>query len=146
VTPPDAAPAKPPLPTPPAGMALVLHPDGTPWFFVDANPVPHGAYCKVFPKQKKPSPKLDPQPVTGVAYNFARAFAQATQKRLLTDEEYQAALATPGVEAAPAGMWEWVDAPSGSDEKKSVRQAGKKATRPQTGQKDVTFRLGADVH
>jgi hypothetical protein len=48
-------------------MTLVKRPDGTPWFFVDRAPVTHGAYARVFPKQKKPSPKLDPQPVTGVA-------------------------------------------------------------------------------
>lgn len=140
---PDAT-AKPPDPVPPEGMALVKRPDGTPWFFVDTAPVTHGAYAKVFPKQKKPSPKLDPAPVTGVAYNFARAFAQAAEAGLLTPDEYDAALATPGVEAAPQGMWEWVDA-SDTGTKKTVRAPGKKATRPQTGQKDVTFRLGVDV-
>jgi hypothetical protein len=64
--------------------------------------------------------------------------------RLLSPEEYDAALATPGVEAAPAGTWEWVDAAAAGD-KKAVRAPGKKATRPQTGQKDVTFRLLVDV-
>jgi len=140
----DAAPA-PAEPTPPPGMVLVKKPDGTPWFFVDPEPVAHGAYAKVFPKQKKLSPQLDRQPVTGVAYNFARAYAQSVDRRLLTADEYAAALATPGVEAAPAGLWEWIDAAASPAKDKPVRAPGKQAMRPQTGQKDVTFRLAVDV-
>jgi hypothetical protein len=145
VKPIDAAPAPPPDPVAPAGMVLVKKADGTPWFFVDAAPVAHGAYAKVFPKQKKPSPQLDDKPVTGVAYNFARAYAQSVERRLLSGEEYEAALATSGVEAAPAGTWEWVDAGASTDKQKPVRAPGKQATRPQTGQKDVTFRLAQDL-
>jgi len=141
--PPDAAPARPAKPTPPAGMALVEKPDGTPWFFVDVAPVTHGAYARAFPKQKKPSPALDPQAVTGVAYNFARAYAQMTDKRLLTAGEYDAAITAAGVEPLAAAAWEWVD--SGDAEKKTVRGPGRKATRAQTGQKDVTFRLARDL-
>ena len=138
----DAAPAA-PDPVPPEGMALVRNPDGSPAFFVERAPVSHGAYAKVFPKQKKPSPKLDGKPVTGVAYNFARAYAQSAGRRLLTADEYDAALATPGVEAAPPGLWEWVDA--GEGDQKTVRRPGDAAKRPQTGQKDVTFRLALDI-
>ncbi len=148
--PPDARPAPPPLPTPPAGMVLVLRPDGTPWLFVDARPVTHGAYARLFPKQKKPSPKLDAQPVTSVAYNFARAYASGAGMRLLRASEYDAALAAAGVEPTPAGMFEWVapddpDADEKKGDKKLVRAGAKQASRAQTGHKDVTFRLAADV-
>lgn len=140
---PDAAPA-PPRPTPPEGMALVTRPDGTPWFFVDVRPVTHGEFAKVFPKQKKPSPKLDPAPVTGVAYNFARAYAQAADKRLLRADEFEAALATDGV-VAPAGLWEWVDADGTPKGRNEVRAPGKRETRAQTGHKDVGFRLAQEI-
>jgi tRNA A-37 threonylcarbamoyl transferase component Bud32 len=146
---PDAAPAPPDAvpppaePVPPEGMALVKRADGSPWFFVDREPVRHGAYAQVFPKQKKPSPALDAQPVTGVAYNFARAYAQSAERRLLSAAEYDAALTTAGVEAAPAPLWEWVD--EGDDARRTVRAPGKTARRAQTGQKDVTFRLAADL-
>jgi serine/threonine-protein kinase len=144
--PPDAAvPARPALPVPPAGMVLVVHPDGTPWFFVDKQPVAHGQYAKVFPKQKKSSPTLDPQPVTGIAYNFARAYAQSTDRRLLTGPEYDAAMATAGVTPTPTGLSEWIDAPAPDDKKEIRSAAGKKALRAQTGQKDVTFRLAKDA-
>ncbi len=142
----DAAPAAPARPTPPPGMVLVERIDGTPWFFVDASPVTHGAYAKVFPKQKKSSPKLDGQPVLQVAYNFARAYAGAAGKRLLRLDEYDAAIATSGVAAPPAGVYEWVDDDAQSTaDKKTVRSGIKRASRAQTGQKDVTFRLAVDV-
>jgi eukaryotic-like serine/threonine-protein kinase len=144
----DAAPPAPPAPPDPIapdGMALVKRPDGTPWFFADKVPVRHGDYARVFPKEKKPSAKLDGKPVTHCAYNLARAYAQAVTKRLLTSDEYDAALATPGVEAAPAGMWEWVQA-DGAGGTKEVRAPGRSRTRkPQTAQPDVTFRLARDL-
>jgi serine/threonine-protein kinase len=140
---PDARPAPPEPPRPPPGMVLVTRADGTPWFFVDARPVTHGQYAKLFPKQKKPSPKLDPQPVTSVAYNFARAYADSAKMRLIRADEYDAAMATAGVEKPPQGLYEWVDGDGG--DKKLVRSGIKQSSRPQTGHKDVTFRLAVDV-
>jgi serine/threonine-protein kinase len=141
-TPPiDAAPAV-VLPTPPAGMVLVLKPDGAPWFLVDARPVTAGDFSAAFPKLKKPTAAQKDQPVVNAAYNFAKAYAQTAGKRLLTADEWEAAVVTPGVIASPTQL-EWVSPAVGKEA--PVRAPGKAATRPLAGQKDVTFRLGKDL-
>jgi serine/threonine-protein kinase len=141
--PPDARPA-PKDPVPPEGMALVKRRDGSPWFFVDKAPVTHGDYARRFPKEKRSSPALDPKPVNGCAFNLARAYAELAGRRLLTAEEYDAALSTPGVGPPPAGWFEWISGEAGN--KKLVRNpSGKTEKREQTAQKDVTFRLALDL-
>jgi serine/threonine-protein kinase len=139
----DAAPAAPaPPPTPPAGMVLIKKADGSPWLFVDARPVTAADYADVFPKTKKPTAAQASQPVKSVPYAFARAYADITHKRLLTADEWDAAIRTPGVIAQPA-LFEWVGPAVGSTA--PVRAPGKSGTRPLTAQKDVTFRLGQDL-
>jgi serine/threonine-protein kinase len=136
----DATP--PPPPTPPAGMVLVKKKDGAPWLFVDARPVTAADYAATFPKTKKPTAAQANQPVKSVPYAFARAYADITRKRLLTGEEWEAAIQTPGVIAQP-DLFEWVGPAVGGDA--PVRAPGRIGTRPLTAQKDVTFRLGQDL-
>ncbi|HUQ06522.1 MAG TPA: protein kinase [Kofleriaceae bacterium] len=136
------APAPPPLPTAPTGMVLVLKSDGAPWFFVDARPVTAAEYYAAFPKVKKPKGTVNDKPVVMAPYNFAKAYAQTTGKRLLTADEWAAAAITPGVIASPTQL-EWVSPAAGKEA--PVRAVGKSATRPLAGQKDVTFRLAKDL-
>jgi serine/threonine protein kinase len=143
-TTPDAGPAR---PTPPPGMVLIEKPDGTPWLFVDARPVTHAAYAGVFPKHKKPSPGQGERPVTGVAYTFARAYAQSTGKRLLRPDEWDAAAATTGV-VVDSAAWEWVDAAGDKKHGKDARRVmapGRTQSRAAGAHKDVTFRLAQDL-
>ena len=76
-----------------------------------------------------------------VSYNDARAYANTTGGKLLTADEWDAALSTPGVQ--PAGdLLEWVESPEVGDEKTRVaRQRGQSLPRPDQGQPDVTFRM-----
>ncbi|MEZ4399789.1 MAG: serine/threonine-protein kinase [Kofleriaceae bacterium] len=136
------APPPPPPPTAPDGMVLVTRPDGAPWFFVDARPVTAGAYAQGFPKLKAPKAAERDKPVVNAPYNFAKAYAETVHKRLLTDEEWQAAVITPGVVASPT-MYEWIAPAVGKQA--PVRAPGKAALRAQTAQKDVTIRLGRDL-
>ncbi|MBZ0236354.1 MAG: SUMF1/EgtB/PvdO family nonheme iron enzyme, partial [Deltaproteobacteria bacterium] len=136
------APPPPPPPTPPEGMVLVTRPDGSPWFFVDARPVTAAEFSKAFPKLKKPTAAMRDKPVVNAPYNFAKAYAQTAGKRLLTSEEWEAAVVTPGVIASPTQL-EWVSPAVGKEA--PVRAPGKAATRPLAGQKDVTFRLAKDL-
>lgn len=136
------APPPPPLPTPPDGMVLVVRADGTPWLFVDARPVTAGEYAKAFPKLKAPKASAADLPVTGAPYNFAKAYAQTVGKRLLTDDEWQAAVTTPGVITSPT-MFEWIAPAVGKQA--PVRALGKAANRSQSAHKDVTIRLGKDL-
>src|SRR5690606_8760254 len=116
----DAPP--PPPPTPPDGMVLVTRPDGTPWFFVDARPVTAADFSAAFPKLKKPTAAQRAKPVVNAAYNFAKAYAETAGKRLLTAEEWEAAVITPGVIASPTQL-EWVSPAVG--DKAPVRAPGK---------------------
>ncbi len=136
------APPPPPPPVPPAGMVLVTRADGAPWFFVDARPVTAAEYAAVFTNLKPPSKAAADKPVVNAPYSFARAYAQKVDKRLLTAEEWEAAVITPGVIASPA-QFEWVAPAVGKEA--PVRAPGRAAMRPQTGQKDVTLRLGRDL-
>ncbi len=137
----DAAPPPPAAPTPPAGMVLVRK-AGKPWLFVDARPVTAADYAATFPKTKKPSAAVARQPVRSVPYAFARAYADIHHKRLLTGEEWEAAIQTGGVIAQP-DLFEWVAPAVGASA--PVRAPGKAGTRPLTAQKDVSFRLGLDL-
>ncbi len=137
----DAAVAA-PRPTAPAGMVLVVKPDGTPWFFVDARPVTAAEFATAFPKLKQPSAVAAGKPVVNAPYNFAKAYAQTAGKRLLLATEWEAAAITPGVIASPTQL-EWVGPAVGK--LAPVRAPGKAATRPLAGQKDVTFRLAKDL-
>jgi serine/threonine protein kinase len=140
----DAAPAR---PTAPPGMVLIDKPDGTPWLFVDARPVTHAAFVKVFPKHRKPAAGKGERPVTAVAYTFARAYAQSTGKRLLRPDEWDAAAATTGVQVDSAA-WEWVDAAGDGKHGKDARRVmapGRTQSRAAGAHNDVTFRLAQDL-
>jgi eukaryotic-like serine/threonine-protein kinase len=126
-------------PAPAGGAVLVHKSDGTPWFLVDARPVSDAAFRQVFADHAQPAAAGGA--VVMVSYNDARAYASTRGGKLLTADEWDAALSTPGVQ--PAGdLLEWVDSPEGSDEKtKLVRQGGKSQPRPDQAQPDVTFRV-----
>jgi serine/threonine-protein kinase len=124
---------------PPVGMILVHHPDGKPWFFVDARPVAAGAFHQVFGAHEQAGGPDDA--VVMVSYNDARSYAGTRHGRLLTTDQWDSAAATPGFQVA-GELLEWVESP---DENKRVRQRGKSAVRPDGAQKDVTFRMAKDL-
>jgi serine/threonine-protein kinase len=125
------------LPTPPSGMLLVNHPDGSPWLFVDAKPVTAGAYKAVFADHEGSGDA----PVTMVSYDQARSFAGTHSRRLLRDDEWTAAAGLPQFVAAD-GLYEWVESPEG---KREVRAKGASQIRSDAPQKDVTFRMAEDI-
>jgi serine/threonine-protein kinase len=126
-------------PAPASGTVLVHKSDGAPWFVVDARPVSDAAFRQVFADHGQPV--ADGGAVVMVSYNDARAYASTRGGKLLTPDEWDAALSTPGVQAA-GDLLEWVESPEGSDDKtKQVRQRGKSLPRPDQGQPDVTFRM-----
>jgi serine/threonine protein kinase len=130
-------------PKPPAGMLLVTRADGTPWFFVDARPVSRGDYKALFP-QHTMADGPEAEPVTGIAFHYARAFAQSKGKRLLSAEEWRAATKTEGF-ANAGGLWEWVaDASSKRDQHAAIHPRDGIATRGGANAGDVTFRLATD--
>ena len=123
--------------------AVLLKKNGQPWLFVDARPVTAADYAAAYPRTKKPSAAIAPQPVRSVPYVFARAYAEVVHKRLLTSDEWDAAIQTPGV-IAQSDLFEWVAPAVGNAA--PVRAPGKAGTRPQqVGHKDVTFRLALDL-
>jgi serine/threonine-protein kinase len=140
--PPIDAPDAPAPPAAPPGMLLVSRPDGMPWFFVDVRPVTGAEYAAAFPKLKKPTAAAAGKPVVNAPYNFAKAFAETVGKRLLTAEEWDAAVITTGVIASPV-QFEWVSPAVGKNA--PVHAPGKVQQRPLTGHKDVTFRLARDL-
>lgn len=130
----------PTLPRP--GMIRVSRPDGSPWFDVAAHPVSYAAYASMFPQHPKPPVGAEDKPVTGVSYRYAQTYAEASNARLPTAEEWDAAakaIASFGDE----DLWEWIahDEDSTESDQKSVRSAQGTATRPAPGARDVTFRL-----
>ncbi len=136
--PPDAAAADPAL-APPTGMLLVKHGDGSPWLFVDAEPVSAATYHLVFTKHDQAG---NPDaPVTDVSYDEARSFARTRGGRLLRSDEWDAAAVTAGF-VVRDGIFEWVES---FDTKKTVRQHGKTLTRADVAQKDITFRIAKDL-
>jgi eukaryotic-like serine/threonine-protein kinase len=136
----QAAPAQ---PRPPPGMLLVVKPDGAPWFFVDAGAVSRGDYKALFPQHTMAGGPPD-EPVTGIAFHYARAFAQSKGKRLLTAEEWRAATQTEGFRPTD-GLWEWVtDASDKRDQHAAIHPSEGLATRGGANAGDVTFRLATD--
>ena len=119
----------------PAGMLVVKNKNGTPWFYVDAQPVRLAAYRQVFAKHEQPGKPGDP--VVDLSYTEAKSYALTRGARLLTSEEWDAAAVTAGF-VVEDGIFEWVDSPD--EKKRIVRHHGKSATRPDQKQKDVTFR------
>jgi eukaryotic-like serine/threonine-protein kinase len=126
-------------PAPASDTVVVRRSDGTPWFVVDARPVSDAAFRQLFKDHVQPAAPRGV--VVMVSYNDARAYAGTGNGRLLTPDEWDAALHTPGVE--PAGdLLEWVESPDAGDEKtKLVRGIGASQTRPDQAQPDVTFRV-----
>jgi hypothetical protein len=133
----------PEVPQVPEGMMLVTRPDGSPWFHVGARPVTHGEYVGLFPNHKVARASSPDQPVTGVSYDYAQAYASARQGRMLTAEEWEAAVQVAGFELGQ-GLWEWVRDDTGAG-KRPVRSGEGAAEREARGGKDVTFRLAADL-
>ena len=126
-------------PAAPAGMVLVHHPDGSPWFFVAEQAVSAGAFAKLFADhQQTGGPDA---PVVDVTYDAARSYAQTHGERLVRPDEWDRATSTPGV-VVTDGLFEWVESPEGKHE---VRQHGKSQVRPDKPQKDVTFRVAKDL-
>jgi serine/threonine-protein kinase len=142
---PAAAPPPAPAPmgatdtAPGAGMILVHKPDGAPWFYVEPQPVSASQFRQLFAKHDQPGGEADP--VVMVSYNEARSYAQTLGYRLLTSDEWDSAITTPGVRAT-GDLLEWVESP---DDPKQVRQRGKTEARPDTPQKDITFRIAMRV-
>jgi serine/threonine-protein kinase len=126
-------------PVAPAGMILVRKPDGSPWFFVDEKPVSADAFRQLFSDHTQTGSPDDP--VTMITYDRARSYAQTHQGRLLRDEEWDRAVATPGVVVNDA-LFEWVESPPSRLE---VRQHAKSQVRPDQEQRDVTFRMAKDL-
>ena len=126
-------------PPAPGDTVVVRRSDGTPWFAVDARPVSDAAFRQVFRDHAQPA--VPSGAVVMVSYNDARAYAGTRNGKLLTPDEWDAALRTPGVQ--PAGdLLEWVESPEAVDAKtKLVRQIGTSQTRPDQAHPDVTFRV-----
>ncbi|HEX4449698.1 MAG TPA: serine/threonine-protein kinase [Kofleriaceae bacterium] len=121
------------------GMILVKRSDGSPWFYVDAEPITAAVYQTVFGDHTQPGAPTDP--AIDVSYDEARSFAKTRAGRLLRSDEWDAASVTPGVRTHP-GTLEWVESPEG---KRTVRQHGKTLVRPDNPQHDVSFRVAKDL-
>ena len=133
-------------PAVPAGMVLVKHANGSPWFFIDAAPVTHRQFAKNFVEHHVGAAELD-HPVTNIAYNVGRAFAQTRSGRLATGAEWDAAIGTAGVHVAP-GLSEWIDddiAATTHATGNEVRAPGQPARRLDAAAPDVTFRVVLDL-
>jgi hypothetical protein len=129
-------------PTPPEGMLLVTRPDGAPWFFVDARAVSRGDYAALFPQHVMAQDQPPAEPVTGISFDQALAFAQRKGKRLLSAAEWRAATRVQGFEPA-AALWEWVtDAAGRREQHTTIHRRQGVATRGGANASDVTFRLG----
>ena len=144
----DAGVAVKKIPEPPDGMFLVQKSDGTPWFFAARRTVTHGEYAAVFPNQKKPSKRLRNRPVTKVSFAFAQSFAEAQNKRLLSAAEWEAA-AKSSEFVTDKKLSEWLAPDDGSANPRAKSQLvrSRKGTdkRKARGDKDITFRLAADL-
>lgn len=135
----EVPPPPPPTAVAPAGMVLVKRADGSPWFYVDVEPVTTRAYREVFGDHPQEGAADDP--VLLVSYDGARSFASTRGGRLLRNDEWDAAAARPDV-TVDADAFEWVESPEGS---RTVRQRGKTEVRETgTEQPDVTFRVAKD--
>jgi serine/threonine protein kinase len=123
---------------PPAGMTLVTHPDGTPWFFIDSQPVSAAAYRELFDKHvQSGSPQA---PVVLITYDEARGYAKSRGGRLPRPEEWARAATMPWFDGG--GQFEWVESDAGN---RSVTSKHGTEPRPDEAQKDVTFRVAKDL-
>jgi serine/threonine-protein kinase len=144
-TPVDASPPATPEPAAPEGMIVVRDAADKPAFYVARTPVSNREYGELIRSHKYKKADAD-RPVTGVSFDYARAYAKMRGMRLLGVDEWKTALDTFGF--VPAGMrtWEWVD--DGKDEAKTrpVRRVNEgKDTRKPAGDKTITFRLAKDL-
>jgi len=117
-------------------LVLVRKRDGTPWFYVDPKPVTAAAFHQLFARHVQAGNPSDP--VVMVTYNEARSYARTRDGRLLTSDEWDSAIATPGVEVS-SDRFEWVESPE--ENVKRVRRRSLSQTRPDQAQVDVTFRV-----
>jgi len=83
----------------------------------------------------------DGDPVVMVSYNEARFVRQDARRPAAHQRRVDSAVKTPGFHAS-GDLLEWVESP---DDKKLVRQGGKAMTRPDTPQKDITFRMAKQL-
>jgi serine/threonine-protein kinase len=125
-------------PAPPSGMLLVTRPDGSPWLYVDARPVTADAYRAVFAGHEGSGDA----PVTMVSYDQARSFAGTHERRLLRDDEWQAAAGLARFVVAD-GLYEWVE--GASEGRREVRAKAASQIRSDAPQNDVTFRMAKDI-
>jgi hypothetical protein len=129
-----------PLALPPIGMVAATRGDGS-VFFVDIKPVTHAEYAAFYKGHKIPK-GLGDKPVTGVAYHSARAFGQTSGKRMVRDDEWDAAMKAPGIVMSPFSLFEWVD--GGKDPQDLVKSSAGKIAARTGAPKDVTFRFAKD--
>jgi formylglycine-generating enzyme required for sulfatase activity len=127
-----------PVAAPPGDMVLVKKRDGSRWFYVDIQPVTVAAFRQLFDTHAQDG---DPNaPVVMVSYNEARSYAETRGGRLLSSEEWDSASTTPGVQLSGT-LFEWIESPGDQPKPKQIRGRGKSMERPDTGYKDVTFRM-----
>ena len=117
-------------------MVLVRKRDGTPWFYVEPRPVSAVEFRRMFADHSQPAGADGA--VVMVSYNDARAYANTHGYRLLTSEQWDSAVSTPGVELS-GELYEWVE--STDDKTRLVRRKDRSVPRPDQAQPDVTFRM-----
>lgn len=141
-TAPETRPAPPALPTAPAGYHVVRNSDGSPWFYVADRPVSvREARANGLREGKRASGEpTDDSPLVAVSLRAARNYAQRQGARLLTAQQWDAAMTTPGFVTA-VGLFEWVDGAKTGN----ARKPGVASTRGDRGHLDVTFRLVKDL-
>jgi hypothetical protein len=127
--------------TAPAGMVIVRHPDGSPWFYVGAKPVSLSEFKQMFASHVQNGSQGSDAPVVLVSYDQARSYAKSHGGRLLRPDEANAAATATGV-TLPDGLGEWIESPEGS---RAVHMGGKIVPRPDKDQADVTFRVVKDL-
>jgi serine/threonine-protein kinase len=136
----------------PNGMVLVKTRDGSGSVYVDIGPVTVAAFRQVFAAHAQDGGP--DAPVVMVSYNEARSYARTRGGRLLSSAEWDAAATTPGIQLS-SSLFEWVETPGDQLHDKQVRRRGgpdgsasgsgrnpvPSMARPDTGYKDVTFRM-----
>jgi formylglycine-generating enzyme required for sulfatase activity len=121
-------------------MVLVHRADGSAWFYVDPRPVTVASFRQLFASHAQAGNPDDA--VVMVSYTEARSYANTRGGDLLTSDEWDAAVTTPGVSVA-GDVLEWVRSPDESN--RIARQRGKSVVRPDRPQKDVTFRMSKQL-
>jgi hypothetical protein len=139
---PDAAPSGPAVPE---GMLLVASGDLEKPFWVGRVAVTNAEFA-AWKLSHTFAPKDADRPVTGVAYDYAVAYARSKGGRLVRAEEWDSAIMTP--QFTPPGMklWEWVDEGDGDRKVRAVRGVNQRDEfRKAAGDASVTFRLAIDT-